>query len=120
MPFGLFSGSSVKFPKRKSTGSYSFRESAATTESSGFVFRPGGRSKTMTGGAAGSNAGTPAGILKRGARRPRPKSFPDLALPDGMVPQEMAAAIPMPSEPELNVMFAKMVVRKMHIASMHP
>ncbi len=114
MPFGLFGGSSVKFPKRKVAGSYSFHErSAATEPAGGFVFRSGRRSKqTVGGGGAGSSAGTPAGILKKGGQRPRPKSYPSLALPDGMVPQEMAAAIPMPSEPELNAMFAKMVVRK--------
>ena len=50
----------------------------------------------------------PAGILKRGGSRPI--SFP--ALEDGMVPSEMAAAIPMPTEAELNELFVEMVVRQ--------
>lgn len=49
----------------------------------------------------------PHGILKRAGSRP--VSFP--ALEDGMVPQEMAAAIPMPTEAELNQLFEEMVVR---------
>lgn len=49
----------------------------------------------------------PAGILKRGGARP--VSFPAL-LEAGMVPSEMAAAIPMPTEAELNELFVEMVV----------
>ena len=48
----------------------------------------------------------PAGILKRGGARP--VSYP--ALEVGMVPSEMAAAIPMPTEAELNELFVEMVV----------
>lgn len=49
----------------------------------------------------------PAGILKKSGRS-RPVSIPGLV--DGMVPSEMAAAVPMPNEPELNSMFAELVV----------
>ena len=48
----------------------------------------------------------PAGILKRsGHSRSVPFQFEN-----GMVPQEMAAAVPMPSEQNVNTMFAEMVV----------
>ena len=97
MPFGLFGGSPIKFPKRKT---YSLHHEPTET-ASGFVFRNGGHSRQN---------GTPTGILKKGGRRP--KSFPTLS--DGMVPQEMAAAIPMPPEHELNAKFTRMVVRKLH------
>ena len=49
----------------------------------------------------------PAGILKRSGRS-RSVSF---QFEDGMVPQEMAAAVPMPGEQKVNTMFAEMVVR---------
>lgn len=48
------------------------------------------------------------GILKRSGRS-NPADFPGLTEP-GMLPQEMAAAVPMPSEPELNLMFSQLVV----------
>lgn len=53
----------------------------------------------------------PAGILKRSGRT-RSCSYP---FEDGMVPQEMAAAVPMPSEQKLNTMFAEMVVRVLNL-----
>ena len=59
-------------------------------------------------GGGGRRNTMPAGILKRGGSRPI--SFP--ALEDGMVPSEMAAAIPMPTEAELNELFVEMVVRQ--------
>ena len=70
-----------------------------------------GKSRRNTG-AAGRHRQNgapppPAGILKRSGR-PRSVSFP---FEDGMVPQEMAAAIPMPSEQKVNAMFTEMVVR---------
>ena len=49
----------------------------------------------------------PAGILKRSGR-PR---FVSYQFEDGMVPQEMAAAVPMPNEQKVNAMFTEMVVR---------
>ena len=58
-------------------------------------------------GSASRRCSAPPGNLKRGGLR----SVPYLALADGMVPQEMAAAVPMPREPELNELFAEMVVR---------
>ena len=52
----------------------------------------------------------PAGILKRSGRsRSNSESF---QFEDGMVPQEMAAAVPMPSEQKVNAMFAEMVVSR--------
>lgn len=48
----------------------------------------------------------PAGILKRSGR---PCALP-FQFEEGMVPQEMAAAVPMPSEQNVNAMFSEMVV----------
>ena len=56
-------------------------------------------------------APAPTGILKKSGRA-KPASFPALA--EGMLPQEMAAAVPMPNETELNLMFAQLVVRYLH------
>lgn len=56
----------------------------------------------------------PAGILKRSGRGARSVPF---QFEDGMVPQEMAAAIPMPSEQKVNAMFTEMVVRDIIYAS---
>ena len=50
----------------------------------------------------------PAGILKRSGRFRG--SHPSFQFEDGMVPQEMAAAVPMPSEQTVNAMFSDMVV----------
>ena len=57
--------------------------------------------------AARRSLSPPAGILKRSGRT---RSVP-FEFEDGMVPQEMAAAVPMPSEQRVNAMFAEMVVR---------
>lgn len=75
------------------------------------------------GGGSGKGAGSvsakgrrntaPSGILKRAGSRP--VSYP--ALEDGMVPQEMAAAIPMPTEAELNELFVEMVVSQSSVVS---
>lgn len=92
MPFGFGSArgkSPLKFSKKKT---YAVQE-----HQGGTPHRPGPVSRRNT---------APAGILKRGGSRP--VSFP--ALEDGMVPQEMAAAIPMPTEAELNELFVEMVV----------
>ena len=88
MPFGIGSRakSPLKFSKKKT---YSVQE------------HNGGH-----GSSLGRRHSVPAGILKRGGSRP--VSYP--ALEDGMVPQEMAAAIPMPTEAELNELFVEMVV----------
>ena len=48
----------------------------------------------------------PAGILKRSGR-PRAPAY---EFEYGMVPQEMAARVPMPSEQNVNAMFSEMVV----------
>ena len=94
MPLKLFTGGSpVKFPKKKT---YSLRHDA-----------PEAGSRNRPGGGRPKQGASPVGILKKGGR-PRPKSYPSLS--DGMVPQEMAAMHPMPSEPELNAMFTQMVV----------
>lgn len=96
MPLGLFSR---KFSRK----SYSLRQDEASNGNS----TSGGVKLRANGGRARHPSSVPTGILKK-AGRGRPQSFP--ALSDGMVPQEMAAAIPMPSEPELNARFTEMVV----------
>ena len=88
MPFGRFTGGKKK--------SYSVQQKQ---DDSPIKFSSSSRS------ARRSSA--PAGILKKSGRA-RPPSYP--ALVDGMVPSEMAAAVPMPSESELNSMFAELVV----------
>lgn len=93
MPLKL-TGRSLKFPKKKT---YSLRHDV-----------PEGGSRSRSGGGRPKQGASPVGILKKGGRA-RPKSYPSLS--DGMVPQEMAAVHPMPSEPELNAMFTQMVVR---------
>lgn len=91
MPFGVFgSGSSIKFSKKRT---YSVQHNLEN----------GG---TNSLGRRRSSA--PAGILKKSGRSSRPTSYPALA--EGMVPSEMAAAVPMPSEAEVNMMFSQMVV----------
>lgn len=99
MPFGIGSSRSkspLKFSKKKT---YAVQEHQAGTP------HRGGGSGKSAGGISRRNT-APAGILKRGGLRP--VSYP--ALEDGMVPQEMAAAIPMPTEGELNELFVEMVV----------
>lgn len=91
MPLKL-TGRSLKFPKKKT---YSLRHDV-----------PEGGSRSRSGGGRPKQGASPVGILKKGGRA-RPKSYPSLS--DGMVPQEMAAVHPMPSEPELNAMFTQMV-----------
>ncbi|CAI8048375.1 Disheveled-associated activator of morphogenesis 2 [Geodia barretti] len=49
----------------------------------------------------------PPGILKRSGRFRG--SHPSFQFEDGMVPQEMAAAVPMPNEQTVNAMFSEMV-----------
>lgn len=91
--------SRLSFTKKKT---YSVQDAPPTQKEERrlFNFRSGGA-------GTGSRRNTaPSGILKRGGNRPM--SY--LALEDGMVPQEMAAAVPMPREPELNELFAEMVV----------
>ena len=67
------------------------------------------RSTTSRRGRQNDGAPAPTGILKRSGR-PRASSF---QFEDGMVPQEMAAAVPMPSEQRVNAMFTEMVVRSL-------
>lgn len=69
-----------------------------------------GRGRKRASLARQNEAAPPAGILKRSGRT-RSFSFP---FEDGMVPQEMAAAVPMPSEQKVNAMFAEMVVRALN------
>lgn len=102
MPFGLGSGKSpLKFSKKKT---YTVQEHHAPPHGSG----GGGKSPVAPSSAKPKSRRNtaPAGILKRGGSRR--VSYP--ALEDGMVPQEMAAAIPMPREAELNELFVEMVV----------
>lgn len=106
MPFGLFgSNSQSKLSKKKT---YSLRHSTDESAQSG-VFRP--RSATMGSRDNRRHSSppvpAPTGILKKSGRA-KPASFPALA--EGMLPQEMAAAVPMPNETELNLMFAQLVV----------
>ena len=97
MPLGLFGGNSpARFSKKKT---YSVRHDEEKSIASRF------RSNSTVSRRRRDSA--PAGILKKIGRN-RPISYP--ALTDGMVPQEMAAAVPMPSEPELDAMFSQMVV----------
>lgn len=110
MPFGIGNSrakSPLRFSKKKT---YTVQEHHAapprphaSSEDRGLI-----RSIKNTGSLVGRSRRntTPAGILKRGGSRP--VSYP--ALEDGMVPQEMAAAIPMPTEAELNELFEEMVV----------
>ena len=72
------------------------------------------RGSTGRLGDGGSGAGSPpppppAGILKRSGRGLR-GSQPSFQFEEGMVPEEMAAAVPMPSEQSVNAMFSEMVV----------
>lgn len=99
MPFGI--GTNTKAPLKLS------KKRTYTVQ--GQNVPPQGDSESLhriRGG--GRRNSTPAGILKRGGLRP--VSYPALEDARGMVPQEMAAAIPMPKEAELNEMFAEMVV----------
>ena len=106
MPFGLGGSRGNRFSKKKT---YTVQEPHLSPhrEEKGLA-----RAIKSTGSLAGHGRGgnrrntLPAGILKRGGSRP--VSFP--ALEDGMVPSEMAAAIPMPTEAELNELFVEMVV----------
>lgn len=91
------SGSSIKAGNR--TGMYW----VATDDGRASRRRSTNRRGRQNDGASAA----PAGILKRSGR-PRASSF---RFEDGMVPQEMAAAVPMPSEQRVNSMFTEMVVR---------
>ena len=88
MPFGIFGGGKKK--------AYSVQQKQ---DEMAVKFASSSRSSRRNS--------APAGILKKSGRS-RPVSFPGLV--DGMVPSEMAAAVPMPNEPELNSMFAELVV----------
>ena len=88
MPFGIFSGGKKKaYAVQQKQDDTALRISAAAR--------------------SGRRNSAPAGILKKSGRN-RPPSYPGLV--DGMVPSEMAAAVPMPGEAELNSMFAELVV----------
>lgn len=98
MPFN-FGLSNSRFSKKKT---YTVQERNASPPHGG-----GGSGKSSGSvPTKGRRNSAPSGILKRGGSRP--VSFP--ALEDGMVPQEMARAIPMPTEAELNELFVEMVV----------
>lgn len=107
---GLFSSHSQgKLSKRKR--SYSPNTAAPQDESSRVVYRT--RSATL--GPAPRNrrhssppTELPPSILKKSGRVRPNTSFPSLM--EGMTPQEMAAANPMPREQDLNKMFIQLVV----------
>jgi len=105
MPLRLFSKSTKK------KGSYSPRNSTedAPTAGKGIVYRT--RSSTL-GDRSRRHSSPPTeqppGILKKSGRVKPNLSYP--ALTEGMIPQEMAAAVPMPNETELNKMFIQLVV----------
>ena len=88
------SGSSVKIGTR--SGSYWMAEDGRTGRRGGTGRRPN------------DPAPPPAGILKRSGHTRAAVPF---QFENGMVPQEMAAAVPMPSEQQVNDMFTEMVVR---------
>lgn len=89
------SGTSVKFGKNR--GTYRAAEDGRSK-------RRGARSRPND---SGHGQAPPAGILKRSGRPARTMAFP---FENGMVPQEMAAAVPMPCEQTVNTMFTEMVV----------
>ncbi len=110
MPLRLFSSNSQgKLSKKK--GSYVLPNAATPNDGHRVVYRT--RSATL-GSAARSRrhssppADLPPSILKKSGRVRPNTSFP--ALTEGMTPQEMAAANPMPREQELNKMFIQLVV----------
>ena len=106
MPLKIFTNNS-QGKKSKKKGSFSPRNSVEDPAT--VVYRP--RSATMGGkGRRHSSppAEVPPGILKKSGRLRHNTSYP--AFTEGMIPQEMAAAVPMPTETELNRMFAQLVV----------
>ena len=104
MPFGIGSKPSFRFSKKK-TYSVQEQQVSPSREDRGLL-RPVKSTSSLVSRRRNS---APHGILKRGGRSS--VTFP--ALEDGMVPQEMAAAIPMPTEAELNQLFEEMVVREL-------
>ncbi len=109
MPFGgrnanKSKGSALSFSKKKT---YTIQDVPPSQKEERGLFGFKSASSLLPGTATRSRRNTaPSGILKRGGQRPL--SYP--ALEDGMVPQEMAAAVPMPRGTELNELFAEMVV----------
>ncbi len=104
MPFGLGPRRSLKFSRKKT---YSVQEQQISpSREDKSLLRPLKSTTSLV--SRGRRSSAPHSILKRAGSRP--VSFP--ALEDGMVPQEMAAAIPMPTEAELNQLFEEMVVRE--------
>ena len=67
------------------------------------------RGGSATGRRQNDATPPPAGILKRSGHSTRAAA--PFQFENGMVPQEMAAAVPMPSEQHVNDMFTEMVVR---------
>jgi len=109
MPFGnrnsnKSKGSSLGFSKKKT---YTVQDAPPSQKEERGLFGFKSASSLFAGAPVRTRRNTaPSGILKRGGQRP--VSYP--ALEAGMVPQEMAAAVPMPREAELNELFADMVV----------
>ena len=109
MPLRLFNSSNSQGKLSKKKGSYS----PTPPDGSTVVYRP--RSATLGRPASRSRRHTspppldqlPPSILKKGRGRSS-TSYP--ALVEGMTPQEMAAAVPMPLEIDLNKMFIQLVV----------
>ena len=107
MPFGIGGKSPLKFSKKKTyTVQEHHHQASPHHHGGGGGGGGGGGSSSSSVAGKGRRNTAPAGILKRGGSRP--VSYP--ALEDGMVPQEMAAASPMPTEAELNQLFVEMVV----------
>ena len=111
MPFGgrnanRSKGSTLSFSKKKT---YTVQDAPPSQKDERGLFGFKSANSLFHGSSARTRRNSvPSGILKRSGQRP--VSYP--ALEDGMVPQEMAAAVPMPRETELNEMFADMVVWK--------
>lgn len=109
MPFGgrnsnRSKGATLSFSKKKT---YTVQDTPPSQKDERGLFSFKNASSIFSGASGRTRRNTaPSGILKRGGQRP--VSYP--ALEDGMVPSEMAAAVPMPREAELNELFADMVV----------
>ena len=108
MPFGIRNsnkskGSALSFSKKKT---YTVQDAPPSQKEERGLFGFKSASSLLPAPVRTRRNTAPSGILKRGGQRP--VSYP--ALEAGMVPQEMAAAVPMPREAELNELFAGLVV----------
>ena len=117
MPWFGGSGQSVKMGGSRS-GVYWMAEDARGGRKAKSRRRRGSTSRHGDPPTSSSPPPPPAGILKRSGRGQR-GSQPSFQFEEGMVPQEMAAAVPMPSEQSVNAMFSEMVVRKASVFATH-